>query len=87
MNVYEAMEKAATERLVVNKSISGVTEIYKVGSKWAVDDPDVIALLAHWYNHGPKLLEALNKAFDKLHWLDQCAIAAIIAAAEEVEGI
>ena len=44
-----------------------------------------IALLAHWYNHGPKLLEELKEAA-RITRLSNRAMAAI-AAAEEVEGL
>ena len=49
------------------------------------------ALLAHWYNAGPKLLEALKGANSALqhheHYADAILPAAIIQEAEEVEGI
>lgn len=57
-------------------------------------DAPTLALVAHWYNNGPKLLEALKHAYGRLNAIphqyaqtDFKLIREAIAACEEVEGV
>jgi hypothetical protein len=96
VKLQEAMEKATRGRVSVEhefnlvdeegQSLTGLQANYK---DTHVRNVTNAALLAHWWNHGPKLLEALKihvAECNEFGW--ECGeFVDAIAAAEEVEGI
>jgi len=94
MNVHDAMKKATPGPLYVAergeqgpylRSMSG-------GLVAEARDTEDAALLAHWYNHGPELLDFVTrlgecKSSDETHDLIVNHAGELIEDASEVEGI